>query len=439
MPLTREMTSQLPHLPGVYIFLGNDGVELYVGKAKDLRKRVGSYISTAKKDKRIGKLVAETAELKYVEASDEIEALIIEARLIRELRPHFNRALKNSDFYPFLEITLGEDFPRVIITRAPADKKSRFIGPFTEVSALRIALRAVQPVFRFRTCALEIRTGDKFRYHRHCLNYNLRLCDAPCAGRISREEYRKKMKALIMFFSGGKKKLITQIERQMRIAAKEFKFEEATVLRDQAKALKKLAKPGPYQRQAVMFIDIHPQDALRELQEALNLRDEPARIEGYDISNLGELDAVGSRVTFLEGIPYKAGYRRYRIKTVPGQNDYAMLAEVLRRRIKRVMSGEDEAPSLILIDGGQGQVNAVSEALEEYALGIPVVGLAKKEEVIHFTGGEKPLKLPRNSQALRLLQQVRDESHRFAQQYHHLLRAKRVFGSGFKRHRKKKD
>lgn len=434
MPLTREMTSQLPHSPGVYIYLDAAGEELYVGKAKDLRKRVSSYLPNSKRDFKTHKLVAAVEDLKFIVTDDEIEALIVEARLIRELKPPFNVVLKNTEHYPYLEITLGDEFPRVNITRSPENKKSRYIGPFTDVFALRVALRAVQPIFRFCTCN-KLLTSDpeKFRYSRPCLNSNLGLCDAPCAGRIGKDEYRKKIKALILFFSGRKHKLIRELANQMNTASNELRFEEAAALRDQIKALEKLAKPSPMQKQAVTFVDLRPEKALRELEKTLKLLSPPVCIEGYDISNLGSEDAVGSRVTFVDGMPFKGGYRRYKIRTVPGQNDFAMLAEILRRRLQRILDGVEDAPSLILLDGGQGQVNIVKEALLDAALNIPLIGLAKQHEIICFADGREALALPRKSQALRLLQQVRDEAHRFAQHYHHLLRAKRVFGQGIRR------
>lgn len=434
MPLTREMVSVLPHTPGVYIYLDDEGKELYVGKAKDLRKRVSSYLSVSRHDYKTAKLVASVVDLKYIETQDEIEALIVESRLIRELKPPFNIQQKDTDWYPYLEVTLGDDFPKVNITRSPDNKRSRYIGPFTDVYALRVALRAVQPIFRFCACSRTLTDDpEKTRFVRPCLNSNIGLCDAPCAGRISKEEYRKKIKALILFFSGRKDKLIRDLTKTMELAANELRYEEAAVLRDQIKALQKLAKPSPLQIQAVAFVDLRPEEALAELERVLNLRFQPHCIEGYDISNFGAEDSVGSRVTFIDGMPYRAGYRRYRIKTVPGQNDFASLAEVLKRRIARVMSGEEEAPSLILLDGGQGQVNTVHEALFDCALQIPMIGLAKKDELIHFTDGRPPLSLSKRSPALRLLQQIRDEAHRFAQHYHHILRAKRVFGAGFRR------
>jgi len=441
MPLTREMISALPHETGVYIYLDAEGRELYVGKAVDLRKRVASYLSAARRDLRMRRLVSQVEEVRWIGASDEVEALIMEARLIRELKPPFNLALKNTDFYPYLEITLGEDFPRVRITRTPSDRKSRYIGPFTDVGALRLALRAAQPVFRFRTCNRSIEAGARRRRVRPCFNYHLRLCDAPCAGFVGREEYRRKVKAFILFFSGKKDNLIRELERQMERAAAELRFEEAAELRDRIRALRKLSSPGPYQRKAVTFVDMEPEKALAELKEALGLDEAPEWIEGYDISNLGGESAVGSRVVFAGGLPFKGGYRRYRIKTVEGSNDYAMLAEVLRRRLARIESGEEAPPSLVLVDGGKGQVSAVRAVMEEVGRALPLVGLAKKEEVVHFPDGRPPLKLPRNSAALRLLQQVRDEAHRFAQDYHHLLRAKRIFGRKYrgKRRRGKRE
>ncbi len=428
MPLTKEMIAALPHLPGVYIYLDSLGKELYIGKAKDLRKRVAQYPTNARKDIRIYRLVDAIVDIRYIECADEIDALITEARLIREIKPPFNIALKDSDSYPWLEVTLGDDFPKVQITRSPDNRKSRYIGPFTDVYALRVALRAVQPIFRFCTCGRDLNAGKRYR---PCLNYNLRLCDAPCAGRISREDYRKNIKALILFFSGGKQRLIAAIKAEMEKAAAEYRYEEAAVLRDQVKAMEKLSRPSELQKEAVTFVDLRPDVALKQLKKALNLPHEPVLIEGYDISNLGDESAVGSLVSFANGMPNKDGYRRYRIKTVPGQDDFAMLAEVLRRRLRRVKAGDGLSPSLILIDGGQGQVNSVGTVMAEEGLAIPVIGLAKQFEIVHFADGRPPLELSRNNAGLRLLQQVRDEAHRFAQHYHHLLRAKRVFGASY--------
>ncbi|MFA4986766.1 MAG: excinuclease ABC subunit UvrC [Candidatus Brocadiia bacterium] len=432
MPLTREHVHGLPHSPGVYIYLDAAGKELYVGKAKDLRKRVAQYITNAKKDRKIHKLVTEIAEIKFIEASDEIDALIMEARLIRELQPDFNILLKDDDPYPYLEFTLGDEYPKVNITRQPNNRKSRYIGPFTDVTALRTALRAVQPIFKFCSCSRVLSsTAPRQRGARPCLNYHIGLCDAPCSGRITPEEYRKKIKAMILFFSGRKDRLVAQMHNEMIAAASELRFEEAIALREQIKAMEKLAKPSAYQRNAVTFTNYRPESSLALLMTALDLPREPARIEGYDISNLGEESAVGSLVCFLDAMPYKPGYRRFRIKTVEGQNDFAMIGEVLRRRARHIVEGEDP-PDLILIDGGQGQVNEANAAIKDAGLDIVVVGLAKQHEHIIFADGRTPLALPKSSAALRLLQQVRDEAHRFAQDYHHLLRAKKVI-PGYKR------
>ena len=425
----------LPRKPGVYLMKSAPDEEIYVGKAKDLRARVKSYFDpSGPTDDKTMALLTEVVDFDWIETSSEVEAFLLENRLVKDLQPKYNIDLKSGSGYPYLEITWGDDFPRARVARDRRTKGSRYYGPFVEARALRSALRVLQRVFRFRSCSREMRAGDpRLRFNRPCLNHHIGRCTAPCAGRVSRGEYRKAMKRLGMFVSGSGGEIAAGLQRLMKAASAHMEFERAAAYRDEIRALESLARRGDLSdgiEPEVPILD--PVQGVQELAGALGLSEPPSVIEGVDIANLGDEDKVGSVVTFAGGAPERGGYRRFRIKTVAGADDVASMREVLTRRYGRMLRAGERLPDMVLLDGGLGQLNAAERVLAELGIGPPrgdrpvLAALAKKEEVVRTIGHPEGLGLTRRSAALRLLQYIRDEAHRFAQHYHHILRRKRV-------------
>lgn len=419
---------EFPQTPGVYLMKDNAGRVIYVGKAKKLRARAGSYfLRAAAHDRRTADLVREIADIDYLETDSEVDALLLEARLVKDVQPKFNQSLKDDKTFPYLEIFIREDFPRVEFTRTPSDRGTKLYGPFASAGALRGAIQVLQRIFKFRTCSLDISEGDeKWRWFRPCLLASIEQCTAPCNLRVSKEEYRKDIERLRMFLDGKKEKLLGQLRAEMAEAAKALRFEDAARMRDEIHLLETLDKRGELDTHAqpeVFFID--PQKGLAGLKRILKLDELPRTIEGVDIAHLGGGETVASLVQFIDGLPFKPGYRRFKIQGVQGVDDFASIHEVVARRFKRLDDEGQVFPDLLLVDGGRGQLNAALAAFRELEITPPrVISLAKREEEIYLPEAEMPLKLSRHSYALRLLQYVRDESHRFAQHYHHILRRK---------------
>ena len=428
----RRRIAALPKAPGIYLMKDAQGRVLYVGKAKSLRQRVASYFQEHPGDARprIPDLVRRAADVEIVEAESEVDALLMEARLIKDIQPPFNARLRDSKLYPYLEITLGNDFPGVYVTRRRDDPKSRFFGPFTDTRGLRRAVQLLQPVFRFRTCTLEISRGDaKRRFQRPCLLHAIARCTAPCADRVGRREYRGQIALLQRFLGGRRKGVLASLEREMAACAKALDFEGAARLRDQVRAFAALSKRGSvdFFPEAAQPPVVAPGEGLTEMREVFKLARTPRTIDGVDISHLGGSDSVGAVVTFVDGRPFKSGYRRFRIKAVAGIDDYAMIAEVVRRRFRRLAKEESPFPDLLLIDGGKGQLSAATASLRALRVTPPkIVAIAKREEALYHGSPPREVRLKSNSMALRILQYVRDEAHRFAVHYHHVLRGRRV-------------
>jgi len=427
----RGKISRFPTSPGVYLMKDAAGVVLYVGKAKNLRSRVASYFQPGadllqSRGERIERMVREmVAEVDYLECDSEVDALLRESRLIKDIRPRFNAAQRDGKTYPYLEITTGEDFPRVAITREPRDRGVKLYGPFVSPADLRAALPLMQRVFKFRTCTLEIDPDDeRRRFFRPCLLHSIKQCTAPCGDRVGREDYRMQIHRLRQFLESKGTVLRRELTEQMEQAAKTLQFERAAELRDEIRALQGLQKRGLVHEHAqpeAFFQD--PAEGLTRLADVLKMDQTPRSIEGIDIAHLGGGELCGALVCFIDGKPFKSGYRRYKIRTVEGNDDFASMREVVWRRYKHAGMNAELFPDIILIDGGRGQLNAAFSAFEELEFTPPMlVSLAKKEETIFVHGRDKPLKLPRRDPGLKLLQSVRDESHRFVQHYHHILR-----------------
>jgi excinuclease ABC subunit C len=433
-----EKARTLPRTPGVYLMKDGSGEVVYIGKAGSLRSRVGSYFApSADLGPRKQALRDQVEDFDVIECEGEWEALLMESRLIKDVRPRFNERLADDKTYPYLAVTMRDDFPGVFITRTPADlqfKGARIFGPFTSVHALREAVQLLQRVFRYRTCTLHIRAGDpRNRHFRPCLLHAIGQCTAPCADRISREDYRADVERFLRFLVSKRSVMLRELRGEMEAAAARREYERAAALRDQIRAIEKLddrekrrgAGQADWQPEVTTFA-VDPSTGVRSLQKMLGIEGAIRCMEAIDIAHLQGGETVGSKVCFIDGRPFKAGYRRYRIRRA-ANDDYLAIREVVGRRYREAGEGGELYPDVILIDGGLGQLHAALEGFEQLPVRPPmVISLAKKEELIYVQQRSEPLRLGRDNPGLRLCQAMRDEAHRFAQHYHHILRRKRV-------------
>lgn len=425
-----EKVKTFPTTPGCYLMKDDQARVIYVGKAKNLRSRASHYFTkAAAEDERTADLVPLIADIDFLPADSEVDALLLEARLVKDIQPRFNVELKDDKTFPYLQIRVREDFPRVEFTRKPKRKGVKLYGPFTSARTLRHAIQVLQRIFQFRTCTLDIKEDDpRWRWFRPCLLHSIRQCTAPCNFRVTKEEYRKQVRKLRLVLEGKKERLIREMQREEQEAASKLEFERAARLRDDITALQKLAERGEASRdvQPEVF-PIDPKKGLRGLRKILGLAQTPRTIEGVDIAHLAGEDTVASLVSFIDGLPFKPGYRTFKIRSVEGVDDFASINEVVTRRFRRLAREDDPFPDILLIDGGKGQLNAALDAFKLLGIEPPVlVSLAKREEEVYRPGDAEPIRLSRHSAALRLLQYVRDEAHRFAQHYHHILRRKKI-------------
>ena len=553
----RNQIEALPHRPGVYLMHDVEEEIIYIGKTVDLRNRVRSYFhASAQKQTKVRAIVSEVADLEFIVTDSELEALILEANLIKKHRPRYNVRFKDDKRYPYIKITLNDPYPKVQITRRMEKDGSCYFGPFTSSSALHETLDLLRKSFPYLTCNRTITGEDE----RPCLYYEIKRCLGPCIGAVSEEAYRTMIRRLIRFLEGHSEEVIADLEERMQAAADEWDFEQAASLRDQLRAVhsvvahqKVVSMAGidqdviafareeddacvqvffirggkllgreyfvlegaqdeddhevmtaflkqfyeeaayvppevllPKQIDEAMIIerwlrrkrgdkvalrvpregdsqelvamaaenaaetlaslrtqwqaDAHKQEqALAELKEALGLSKAPARIECYDISTTQGSEPVGSMVVFVQGVPRKSLYRRFNVRGVEGQDDYASMREVLQRRFRRWQTAQSDEmlgvrdikgwgklPDLLIVDGGKGQLAIAVEVLEAFKLleSVPAVGLAKRREEIFLPGRAKPVLLPRRSQGRYLVQRVRDEAHRFAIRHHRARRRK---------------
>ena len=426
----------LPPVPGVYLMKDAVGVVLYVGKARVLPDRVSSYfVPSADPGHGKRQMLGLIHDFDVLTCEGEWEALLTENRLIKDIKPRFNARLIDDKSFPYLVVTQREDFPRVFVTRNPTDptlKGARIFGPFTNAGALREAMAIAQRIFRFRTCKLDIIESDsKNRSFRPCLLYAINQCTAPCADRISAAAYKSDVDRFCSFLGNKRSKLLREMRQEMTEASKAERFEQAAAIRDQIRAIEKLderanRKDGWQPETEISYVD--PKKGPLALQKALGL-DEPIRcIEGIDIAHLQGGETVGSKVCFIDGKPFKDEYRRYRIKSAQN-DDYNSIREVVSRRYREAGQGHELYPEVILIDGGLGQLHAALEAFDTLDVKPPmVISLAKKEELVYVQERAEPIRLSRSNLGLKLCQQIRDEAHRFAQHYHHILRRKKTVG-----------
>lgn len=432
----REKIRTFPAGPGLYFMKDSADRVLYIGKAKNLRSRAGSYFQPSSdllssRGPVIVEMISKVKTVDFLESPNEVDALLQEARLIKDIRPPYNTDLVDDKTFPYLEITTGEDYPGVYITRRPKEKGVRLFGPFTSATDLRAVLVVLQKIFKFRTCALEIKEDDpKRRFFRPCLLYSIKQCTGPCGARIGRAEYKKIIADLTRFLRSKRSVILRQLKTQMEEASAAFEYEKAAMFRDRILLIERLDQRGnPSEHVQPEVFAADPTEALIKLRDILKVSEPVRIIEGIDIANISGKEAVGSLVKFIDGKPFKNGYRRFKIKTVQGIDDYAMIREVVSRRYKYALRGEELWPDLILIDGGLGHLHAAQQALDEMnAPNVKVASIAKKEEEIYLQESSQPLRLAANSPVRRLLQYVRDEAHRFAQHYHHILRSKKMLG-----------
>jgi len=555
----------LPEKPGVYIMKNSLGEVIYVGKAKILKNRVRQYFQSSKNHSdKVKAMVKNIAEFEYIVTDSEMEALILECNLIKKYRPRYNILLKDDKHYPFIKVTINEDFPRVFMTRTHAKDGGKYFGPYTDYSAVYETLDLIKKIFPVRTCKMTIKDGEIKA--RPCLNYHIGLCTAPCAGLTTKEEYNKTIQNIIDLLSGKDKQITKDLRIQMEKAAENLEFEKAASYRDKIIAVEKIIEKqkiiiGNFEdedfiniysdetdtcamifflrdgkivgrehymledtsgieskeivsdfikefyggtafvpkniyvnevedselleqwltmkRESKVYIkvpqrgekkeildmvfknakitleqfksklkadkEIH-KTALKELAELLDLENLPNRIEAYDISNIQGLDSVGSMIVFEDGKPKNSDYRRFKIKSVIGANDYESMREILNRRfkhgleeVKKIKERNLELsagkfcifPDLILMDGGKGQVNVALEVLKELNIDIPVCGMVKDDK--HNTRGliynNNEMIIKQNSNVMHLITRIQDEVHRFAITYHRSLRDKRILHS----------
>ncbi|MBF0254544.1 MAG: excinuclease ABC subunit UvrC [Candidatus Omnitrophica bacterium] len=409
----RDFAARCPELPGVYVIEDRAGTPIYIGKAKSLRARLKTHFAASRPaDFKASLMRRDAHRIRLIQTATEAEALLLEASLIKDHHPRYNKELKDDKSYPFLKIT-AEEFPRMLVTRGRRPDGARYFGPYTSARLLKEAVKFLRVHYPMRTC--------RSFPGKACLMFHIAQCPAPCEGRVSREEYRKTVRELEGFLAGRTEALVRSLARRMREASAAKAYETAAVLRDQIRALSAVAaRPGVSERK-------DPAAVLEAAQDTLHLRRRPERIEALDISNMAGENPVGSVVVFVGGVPERSGYRKFKIRTVGGIDDYAMMRELVSRRYKRVLDEGAPAPDLILIDGGRGHLTAAEGELGR--IGYPPVDLwsiAKEREELFCPGRSRPVVLPPNSEILNLLRHVRDEAHRFAISFYRKLHARKL-------------
>lgn len=455
----RKKVGTLPHKPGIYLMRDRFGTVIYVGKARDLRKRVSQYFQPSRRmgwDLKFRALVDAIHDFDFHTVRSEPEALLLEGKLIKEFHPRYNISFRDDKRFLLLKVNLNDPIPRLTLTRLKQDDGARYFGPFPNSGALRSTLALVRRQFHLRGCRPLTPTE---RDYRHCLYAHLKYCTAPCIGNVTRDQYLDQLKAACGFLEGHCQEMQEQIQQEMKKAAAAQEFERAAELRDLLSDLQRTTKKvNRFERVPYSLPQaIEPERDLAELARVLELPAPPTRIEGFDISNISGTYKVASLVAFRNGRPDRANYRRFKIKTVEGQDDFACMAEVVRRRYSRLLrelqapaerdnaapepaTPDDTAPTvhtqptaplpmpdLILIDGGKGQLGVACTELQKLGVtNVPIIGLAKEFEEIYRPDIMEPLRLSHESGALKLLQRVRDESHRFANTYNAELRLRKI-------------
>ncbi len=448
----------VPHTPGVYIMRDRLNNVIYVGKARDLRKRLANYFTPARSklaDRKTRALIASIWDFDLHQVRNDTEALVLESKLIKEFRPRYNVSFRDDKRYFLVRVHMGDAMPRLSTTRLRKEDGARYFGPFPHGMALRTTLNWLNKKFGLRVCR-PLKPGEAD--YKHCSNDIIKNCSAPCIARISQEDYKKRIEQACEFLDGKNKDLVTALEEEMQHAAARLDFEKAAELRDMVDDFKKTLIPTrTFERgaRARVIRSIDPMADVQELKELLHLERPPLVMECFDIANIGTAHCVASMVRFKNGVPDNSNYRRYRIKSVSGQNDFVSMAEVIRRRFSRILlegrraAGDaadfsQEAPAeamqhlasnpkfvtlpdLVIVDGGKGQLGVAVTELQRLGLhDLPIIGLAKEHEEVYRPGESQPVIIPHERGALKLLQRIRDEAHRWANGYHQLLLGRRV-------------
>ena len=448
---------EVPHQPGVYLMKDHLGSIIYVGKARDLKRRVSSYFMPSRKmraDIKTRALIDSIHDFEFHVVRNEEESLLLEGKLIKDYRPRYNVAFRDDKRFLLARVRLADPWPRFVTTRVKKEDGSKYFGPFPHSSALNHTLEWLNRSLGLRVCRP---TDPGEAEYRHCNADIIRNCSAPCVGRISREEYLARVEEACRILEGkGKRELFEGLRKDMEAAAEAMDFERAATLRDILQNLEKTLTPTrQFSRGRGLPSTVKPLEDLAELGEELGLGGPPRVMECFDISNVSSNHIVASMVRFTDGRPDNQNYRRYRIKTVEGQDDFASMAEVIRRRYSRILlenvgaapdiaDSQENAvealrrlaregrarivlPDLVIVDGGKGQLGMAVKELRALGLHeLPVIGLAKQHEEIFVPGKSESIRLPHDRGALKLLQRIRDEAHRFANSYNALLYRRRM-------------
>lgn len=423
----------LPHKTGVYIMRDAGGEILYIGKAIDLAKRVAQYFNPNKDDAKTQALAPLIRRIDYVLCQSEREALLIERRLINEHQPFFNAMWKDGKTYPYLKISLQEDFPRLYTTRRKTRDGGVYFGPYPKVAPIKSLLRYLwkQRLFPLRPCRWDFSEAKPLDRKKitGCLYYHTKECPAPCAGKISKADYREIAERAALFFKGKYGDLRERFEAEMAAASRDLEYERAASLRDNIAALSQMGERVRVRAVEADEVGGHTArtQMVTDLQKALLLPSPPVHVECFDISHFQGRQTVASMVCFVGGKANRDHYRKFKIRDTAGIDDFKSMREAVYRRYKRLQSEKAALPDLVLIDGGKGQLGAALGALKDLKLKLPVASLAKRIEEVFLPGRAESIVLRLDDPALRLLQQLRDEAHRFGVAYHRLLRDKNLF------------
>jgi excinuclease ABC subunit C len=456
-PDLRSRLAEVPHQPGVYLMKDRLGSVIYVGKARDLRKRLASYFMPSRKqqaDLKTRALLETIWDFQIHLVRNEQEALLLEGKLIKQYRPRYNVSFRDDKRFLLAKINPRDPWPRFVLTRLKKDDGARYFGPFAHSGALRGTIAWLNKEFGLRSCRTRLPTEKDYK---HCSADVIRKCSAPCVEKISHQEYLDRVEQAAELLEGkGRRERLKSLHQDMEKAVARLDFERAARLRDIVQNLELTLNPTrQFSRGRGVPTTVKPLDDLSELADALQLPASPGTMECFDISNVSSNHIVASMVRFVDGLPDSQNYRRYRIRTVAGQDDFASMAEVIRRRYSRILRQSAEAnpdavesqegvieamrrlakegkapitlPDLVIVDGGKGQLSSATGELQRLGLHeLPIIGLAKKREEIFRPGVSDPLVLSHDTGALKLLQRIRDEAHRFANNYNELLLRKRM-------------
>ncbi len=448
---------ELPHQPGVYLMKDRLGAIIYVGKARDLKRRVSSYFMASQKMRANVKtraLIDSIHDFEFHTVRNEEESLLLEIKLIKDYRPRYNVALRDDKRFLLVRVQLSDPWPRFVTTRVKKADGSRHFGPFPHSNALHGTLEWLNRSLGLRVCRARIPGENDYR---HCNADIIRNCSAPCIGRIDHAAYMEKIAEACRVLEGkGKRERFDILRTEMTAAAGNLDFEQAACLRDILQNLEKTLTPTrQFSRGRGVLSTVKPTEDLAELGELLHLAGPPRVMECFDISNVSSNHIVASMVRFTDGRPDNQNYRRYRIRTVEGQDDFASMAEVIRRRYSRILLENAAAvppdeysqesvvdaqrrlarhglakivlPDLVIVDGGKGQLGMAVRELNALGLhDLPVIGLAKQHEEIFIPARSESIRIPHDRGALKLLQRIRDEAHRFANGYNALLYRRRM-------------